>query len=189
MKEYLKARIMIKKPTYRQTHQKGFTLIELLVVIAIIGLLSSVVLASLNSARAKARDARRLVDKNQIILALNLAYDALGALPQVGPSIWACLAPSGESCWRGEGGYSGSDAILGALAPYLPSIPRPNAISGSYAYNAYLYAPAHPSMPTPGAYLLWVQETDMPVSKCPPPSQIYRHDNYYWYCYEFIGVF
>ena len=51
---------------------KGFTLIELLVVIAIIGMLSSVVLASLNSARAKARDVKRLSDIRQVQNALEL---------------------------------------------------------------------------------------------------------------------
>ena len=54
---------------------RGFTLIELLVVIAIIGILSSVVLASLNSARKKGRDARRISDMKQIQLALELYYD------------------------------------------------------------------------------------------------------------------
>jgi prepilin-type N-terminal cleavage/methylation domain-containing protein len=60
---------------------RGFTLIELLVVIAIIGILSSVVLASLNSARQKGRDARRISDIKQIQLALELYYDANGQYP------------------------------------------------------------------------------------------------------------
>jgi len=54
---------------------QGFTLIELLVVIAIIGILSSVVLASLNSARTKARDAKRVSDIKQLQLALEMYYD------------------------------------------------------------------------------------------------------------------
>lgn len=57
-------------------NKKGFTLIELLVVIAIIGILASVVLASLNSARRKSRDARRISDIKQLQLALELYFDA-----------------------------------------------------------------------------------------------------------------
>jgi len=58
--------------------KKGFSLIELLVVITIIGLLSTIVLASLNTARGKARDARRMSDLNQIKNALIFYYDKYG---------------------------------------------------------------------------------------------------------------
>lgn len=64
--------------------QAGFTLIELLVVIAIIGILSSVVLASLNSAREKARDARRISDLKQIQLALEVYADTNSSLYPAG---------------------------------------------------------------------------------------------------------
>jgi prepilin-type N-terminal cleavage/methylation domain-containing protein len=65
----------------KKMYQRGFTLIELLVVIAIIGILASIVLASLDSARKKGRDARRIADLKQIQLALELSYDANGVYP------------------------------------------------------------------------------------------------------------
>jgi prepilin-type N-terminal cleavage/methylation domain-containing protein len=55
-------------------NSRGFTLIELLVVIAIIGVLSSVVLASLDQARKESRDARRLMDFKQLKIAFELYY-------------------------------------------------------------------------------------------------------------------
>lgn len=52
--------------------RKGFTLIELLVVIAIIGLLATLAVVSMSSARAKARDAKRVSDIRQMATILDV---------------------------------------------------------------------------------------------------------------------
>jgi prepilin-type N-terminal cleavage/methylation domain-containing protein len=54
---------------------RGFTLIELLVVIAIIGILSSVVLASVNIARAKGADTAAKSNITNIRAQAELVYD------------------------------------------------------------------------------------------------------------------
>jgi type IV pilus assembly protein PilA len=59
--------------------KKGFTLIELLVVIAIIGILSSVVLASLNTARSKGADAAVKSNLNNIRAQAEIVYDNNGS--------------------------------------------------------------------------------------------------------------
>ncbi len=96
---------------------RGFTLIELLVVIAIIGILSSVVLASLNTARKKSRDARRLSDIKQLQMALEMYFDSqsVGAYPVTG---------------------TGSDQGLNALVSsnFLPSLPKDPSTGFDYKY-------------------------------------------------------
>ncbi len=57
------------------TYKRGFTLIELLVVIAIIGILASVVLASLNSARDKGADAAVKANLGNIRAQAAIVYD------------------------------------------------------------------------------------------------------------------
>ena len=64
-----------------QKNSKGFTLIELLVVIAIIGLLSTLSVVALNSAREKARNARRVADMRQVQTALELYFNDQGRYP------------------------------------------------------------------------------------------------------------
>lgn len=57
---------------------RGFTLIEVMVVITIVGLLASVVLAAMTTARAKARDTTRVQMVKEIQKALELYRNANG---------------------------------------------------------------------------------------------------------------
>ena len=109
---------------------KGFTLIELLVVVAIIGVLASIVLASLNSARAKSRDARRISDFRQISLALNLYYDSNGTMPS-NPT------PGIEVC---DGSVEYNTLMQGLVtAGFLSGIPRSPGNQGGGTWPGYCY--------------------------------------------------
>jgi type II secretory pathway pseudopilin PulG len=58
-----------------------FIIIWIFIGIAIIGILSTIVMVSLNTARSKARDARRISDIRQLQLALQMYHDVRGVYP------------------------------------------------------------------------------------------------------------
>jgi len=127
--------------------KKGFTLIELLVVIAIVGLLSTIVMVSLNKTRVKARDARRKNDLKQIATAVELYYDQNNTyiIPGTGNSGCSCGWFNYEA-----GSYTLSiahgleNAGLFSKAPRDPSITSDNQTPQYMKYQCgsgfYVYA-------------------------------------------------
>ncbi len=115
--------------------KKGFTLIELLVVISIIALLSTIVLASVSSARAKARDRKRMLDLKQVQNAIELYYSTYGVYPTTGAG-WR-----GNCLGYGGFGITGSNGWVPDVAPtyisVLPLDPKPaNGVHGCYLYSS-----------------------------------------------------
>lgn len=116
---------------YFRTHQKGFTLIELLVVIAIIGTLASVVLASLNTAREKARDTKRVADIEQIQKALQLYWlDNDGTYPRFDASY-----PPLGSCSTCLGTLT-TELVSGGHISSIPEDPTRGIGGSGYRYHS-----------------------------------------------------
>lgn len=119
-------------------NKKGFTLIELLIVIAIIGLLSTLAVVALGSARVKARDSKRLADLKQLQTALELYYTDQNAYP---PGTGIALGSTNYACLNSTG-----FTTAGCASPYMGLVPLdPNgtnytytAASSSYSVSATL---------------------------------------------------
>ena len=105
----------------KQTLQRGFTLIELLVVIAIIGILSSVVLASLNSARNSAQVAAAKSELSSMRAEAEVEYNSssqsydevctTGSDPRLLYQSASGKADGGDGCTAGADAWAASIVI------------------------------------------------------------------------------
>jgi prepilin-type N-terminal cleavage/methylation domain-containing protein len=107
------------------TNQDAFTLIELLVVIAIIGLLSSVVLFSVNAAREKAYDTKRAQDMRQLQIAAELRILEKATIP-VAADVDISKFASAESGAGGNKSLADRAASLVRFVTMSPEVAEAN---------------------------------------------------------------
>jgi len=118
------------------SHKKGFTLIELLVVIAIIGLLSSIVLASLNNARNKAQGATVLQGFIQVRNAIELYRASNGYVPcQYGTAAPCVTGITWSNFISNTAGTSLNATIVSGK--FISNIPSASADYSFYYSSAY----------------------------------------------------
>jgi general secretion pathway protein G len=119
-----------------QTKAKGFTLVELLVVIAIIGLLSTLAVVALGSARSRARDARRISDIKQVQTALELYFADQGVYPIENPTA-ITLGTDAATDILTENGFENASSPTGSIT-YMGQVPSNFESPASIADYEYL---------------------------------------------------
>jgi len=117
------------------SRKQGFTLIELLVVIAIIGVLSTLAVVSLNNAREKSRDAKRVSDIKQTQTALELFFVDKNTYPVQGTTA-APLALGGATAvvLSADGNFSNAAGKSGTV--YMGIVPSDPLTDQSYTYRS-----------------------------------------------------
>jgi len=130
-----------------KNRNRGFTLIELLVVIAVIGVLAAIVFTSVNSARMKARNAKRLEEVRSYSIALALAYDKYGEYPGTVNHAVYCLGDyPNNTCWEGE---TYGNAVINNVLKEFCSMPIDTYPVPEDGFYGYLYSKSFP-VPIPG---------------------------------------
>lgn len=125
---------------------KGFTLVELLVAVGIIGVLASVSVVSVNSVRAKGRDAKRVSEVKQMQTALEAYFSnsASASYPVVAAKIdklgetlvQLCNVPAGFATTANTAGNCG---VAGNAPIFMQKVPRDPSNGASIGGNAYEY--------------------------------------------------
>jgi len=112
--------------------RRAFTLVELIVVIAIIGLLSTIAIVSVDSARVKSRNAKRTADLKQVMTAFGVAYSLSGSFPASGD---ACIASACTGAWSSVAADAGVDAFFSSYINPKPTDP----VGGSRGRGGYIF--------------------------------------------------
>src|ERR1035437_4078373 len=128
--------------------EKGFTLIELLVVIAIIGILSSVVLASLNSARGKGSNAAVKAGLANMRAEAALFYDTNGSYTNICTTDSVIGSASSSITANASAVFCGSSASNFVMAATFKAT---DASGAYYCVDSNGYAGGTSTLPTVGA--------------------------------------
>jgi len=134
-----------------KSKQKGFTLIELLVVIAIIGILSSIVLASLNSARDKAANTKIKSQLSSLRTAVQIYYDNRNPPGYIPGTMTPTNVNTGYACLPSmfNDPASGTLRIAGDPSAWPPN----TTVSCQATSNAYAASASLPVGEGPGGTL------------------------------------
>ena len=139
----------------------GFTLVELLVVIAIIGILSTATVVNLRTAKAKARDAKRLAEVMQITKAVELFSSEKCYYPNTNchnlPSVVLCTSRLSSGNWIPE--------LVTEFAANLPDDPLNANVDGE-EYFYWFTRDAGTGNPADYFYILFNLEVTDRIDNC-----------------------